>query len=111
MRKTAYEGLTKCNPIDIIILEYGDMKNIRKSAQFIKALAHPTRLAIVNRLMKGDNCVCSIERKLGLKQANVSQHLNILRSEGVVDYRVEGKQRCYFLLNREKMRKLMECIS
>jgi len=86
------------------------MKDMRKSAQFIKALAHPTRLAIVQGLMQGENCVCSIEKKLGLKQANVSQHLNILRSEGVVDYRVEGKQRCYFLVNREKMRKLISCI-
>ena len=65
--------------------------NYRKKAEFFKAFAHPIRLLIISRLMKGEMCVNDIKQLLGLKQANVSQHLNILRRFGIVDYKIKGK--------------------
>jgi len=82
----------------------------RKAAELMKAFAHPTRIMIIDKLQRGEMCVGNMEKQLGLKQANVSQHLNILRSCGIVDYEIKGKNRCYFLLNREKVNKMMECV-
>ena len=54
------------------------------SARF-KALADPTRLAIVNRLAsRGDSCVCEFN-SLGLTQPTISHHLRILREAGLIE--------------------------
>ena len=54
------------------------------SARF-KALADPTRLAIVNRLAsKGDTCVCELD-SLGLSQPTISHHLKVLREAGLIE--------------------------
>ena len=50
-----------------------------------KALADPTRLAIVNRLAsRGDTCVCEFN-SLGLSQPTISHHLRILREAGLIE--------------------------
>jgi ArsR family transcriptional regulator len=50
-----------------------------------KALADPTRLAIVNRLAsKGDTCVCELD-SLGLSQPTISHHLKVLREAGLIE--------------------------
>jgi ArsR family transcriptional regulator len=50
-----------------------------------KALADPTRLAIVNRLAsRGDSCVCEFN-SLGLTQPTISHHLRILREAGLIE--------------------------
>ena len=54
------------------------------SARF-KALADPTRLAIVNRLANaGDTCVCELD-SLGLSQPTISHHLKVLREAGLIE--------------------------
>ncbi len=63
----------------------------------MKALAHPTRLQIVAELLKGTKCVTAIEEILPASQANISQHLTVLRHAGLVDFRQNGAQRCYFV--------------
>jgi len=59
-------------------------------AEIFKALAHPTRLQIVELLREGEKCVCEIVPELGMEQSNVSRHLNHLKKEGVVSCRKEG---------------------
>ena len=50
-----------------------------------KALADPTRLAIVNRLAsRGDTCVCEFN-SLGLSQPTISHHLRVLREAGLIE--------------------------
>ena len=50
-----------------------------------KALADPTRLAIVNRLAsRGDSCVCEFQ-SLGLSQPTISHHLRVLREAGLIE--------------------------
>ena len=63
----------------------------------LKALGHSTRLLIVRELLKGTKCVTDIHDLLPVSQANVSQHLTILRHAGLVDFTQQGAQRCYFL--------------
>ena len=64
-------------------------------ATTLKALAHPTRLQIVAELLKGTKCVTDIQELLPASQANISQHLTVLRHAGLVDFTQNGAQRCY----------------
>ncbi|MBS3819026.1 winged helix-turn-helix transcriptional regulator [bacterium] len=86
-------------------------QQIRKQAEYFKALAHPTRIKIIRKLLFQDQCVGNIEESLNVPQANVSQHLHILRTCGIVDYRMDGKRRCYFLVQPKQIKKIFECIN
>lgn len=66
-------------------------------ADLFKALAHSRRLEIVNLLREEELCVSDIYEMLDLPQANISQHLTILRDAGVVTTHREGKQIKYQL--------------
>lgn len=70
-------------------------------ADVLKALAHPTRVQIVAELLGGTRCVTDIQDILPARQANVSQHLAVLRYARLVDFTQNGSQRCYFLLRPE----------
>lgn len=62
-----------------------------RSSSFLKALAHPTRLQILERLKREDElCVCHIYEDLGLEQSNVSQHLKVLKDQGILASRKDG---------------------
>jgi len=62
-----------------------------------QALGHPTRIAIVETLRDGELAAGSIQERLGVEQANLSQHLAILRSRQIVANRREGNQVFYSL--------------
>lgn len=64
-------------------------------AQLLKSLAHPKRLEIIHLLRDQELAVSDIHTMLDLPQANISQHLMILRDAGVVTTRREGKQIYY----------------
>lgn len=66
-------------------------------ASLLKALAHQRRLEIIHLLRDQELCVSDIYEMLDLPQANISQHLMILREAGVVVSRRDGKQICYKL--------------
>lgn len=59
-------------------------------AKFFKVLMHPVRLAILDILKDGEECVCHIEAYLGLRQAYISQQLMVLREAGLVEDRRDG---------------------
>ncbi|RQD78047.1 MAG: ArsR family transcriptional regulator, partial [Candidatus Syntrophonatronum acetioxidans] len=58
---------------------------IQKKADYFKALSHPTRIKILELLREGELCVCDILEELKLEQSNVSQHLAILRKQGILN--------------------------
>lgn len=70
-------------------------------ADFLKALAHPRRLEIVHLLRDQELAVSDIHTMLDLPQANISQHLMLLRDAGVVITRREGKQIFYQLTDKK----------
>ena len=63
-----------------------------RQAMICKAFAHPTRLHLLDLLGKGECGVGALQDKLGVSKANISQHLAILKSAGVVITRRSGKQ-------------------
>ena len=65
--------------------------------EFLKALGHPTRLMIVEELLRGEKCVNDITELLNVRQPNISQHLYILKASRIVNCKREGKMKCYFL--------------
>lgn len=67
-----------------------------KAAVF-QALAHPTRIAIVEALCEGELSAGQLIGRLGLEQANASQHLAVLRARQIVSHRKEGNQVFYSL--------------
>jgi ArsR family transcriptional regulator len=66
-------------------------------AQLFQALAHPTRIALVEALQGGEQPAGALITQLGLEQANASQHLAILRARHVVTTRRAGNQIYYAL--------------
>jgi ArsR family transcriptional regulator len=69
-------------------------------AEIFQALAHPTRIAIVELLRNGELSAGQLIEQLGLEQANASQHLAVLRSKQIVVNRKEGNQVFYSLRDK-----------
>lgn len=69
-------------------------------ADLLKSLAHPRRLEIIHLLRDQELPVSDIHTMLDLPQANISQHLMVLRDAGVVSTRREGKQVIYKLTDQ-----------
>jgi len=67
----------------------------RFKADIFQALAHPTRIAILELLAEGELAAGELNRRLGMEQANVSQHLAVLRSRQLVVNRKVGNQVFY----------------
>lgn len=65
-------------------------------AVFLKAIAHPARIAILQRIMIADTCICGdLVGELGLAQATISQHLKELKNAGLIQGTIEGASVCY----------------
>ena len=64
-------------------------------AEFFQALAHPTRIAIVEQLRNGELSAGALIERLGVEQANVSQHLGVLRAKNILVNRKAGNQVFY----------------
>jgi DNA-binding transcriptional ArsR family regulator len=67
----------------------------RFKADIFQALAHPTRIAILELLSEGELCAGTLIERLGMEQANVSQHLAVLRAKQLVSNRKAGNQVFY----------------
>jgi len=74
---------------------------IERQADFLKALANPTRLLLLGQLANCERCVCELMADTELEQANVSQHLAILRSQGIVESRRDGPRTMYSIKRPE----------
>lgn len=72
----------------------------RFKAEFFQALAHPTRIAIIEILRDGEFSAGALIERLGMEQANVSQHLAVLRSRRIVVNRKVGNQVFYSVRDR-----------
>ncbi|HEY3376872.1 MAG TPA: metalloregulator ArsR/SmtB family transcription factor [Armatimonadota bacterium] len=68
-----------------------------QKAQIIKALAHPSRLMMIDALAEGEKCVCELQRLVGSDMSTVSKHLTVMRNAGIVADRKEGLQVFYRL--------------
>jgi DNA-binding transcriptional ArsR family regulator len=77
------------------------MNGFEQEAKLYKVLMHPTRLAILEILRTGEECVCHMEAALGLRQANISQQLMVLREAGLIQDRRDGWNIFYRVIKPE----------
>ncbi|SHK00836.1 transcriptional regulator, ArsR family [Anaerobranca californiensis DSM 14826] len=73
------------------------MELLQIQVKFFKALAHPIRLKILEKLAKGPLCVCELNEDIEFSQGNLSQHLKILKDAYIIDNRKEGLKVFYFI--------------
>lgn len=66
-------------------------------ARVIKAMAHPTRLFLVEELSRRSRCVCELTELVGADISTVSKHLSLLKAAGIVSYEKRGLQVWYTL--------------
>lgn len=69
------------------------------TTDLFRALMHPTRLAILDLLRQGEQCVCHLEAHLGKRQAYISQQLMVLREAGLVEDQRDGLNIFYRVTN------------
>jgi DNA-binding transcriptional ArsR family regulator len=66
-------------------------------ARVMKALAHPTRLFIIDQLADEERCVCEMTEMIGSDVSTVSKHLSVLKDAGIVADDKRGNQVFYSL--------------
>ena len=66
-------------------------------AKVIKALAHPSRLFIVDELSRNERCVAELTDMVGADMSTISKHLSVLKSAGIVRDEKRGSQVIYYL--------------
>ena len=73
-----------------------------RAARLFHALSDETRLSILERLRRGERCVCELTDALDAAQSRLSFHLRVLKEAGLVTDRREGRW-MYYTLNPEKL--------
>ena len=68
-----------------------------RQAEIAKAIAHPLRIAIIDFLKDGEQCVCDIAEHVGSERSNVSRHLSVMANAGLLEYRKDGLKVIYKL--------------
>lgn len=88
-----------------------DIKKLEITAQRLRSVAHPMRIQIIQLLEKNDEMnVTNIYQKLGIEQASASHHLNILKSNNILESRRDGKN-TYYSLKSGAVIDLINCIN
>jgi len=72
-------------------------KLYQMKAEVIQAAGHPIRLAVIDFLKDGEQCVCDIAAHVGAQRSNVSRHLAVMLKAGIVDCRKDGLKVIYSL--------------
>jgi len=72
-------------------------EHFEERSAVLKALAHPSRLMIVDELSHGERCVCDLTELVGHDISTVSKHLSLLKTNGIVADEKRGKQVYYRL--------------
>lgn len=78
-------------------------------ARIVKAMAHPSRLFIVDELARGERCVCELTALVGADISTVSKHLAVLKRVGIVADRKDGLM-VYYRLKTPCIMKFFECV-
>ena len=78
-------------------------------ARILKALAHPSRLFVVDELLRGERCVCELTEMIGSDMSTVSKHLSVLRSAGIIGDEKRGAQ-VYYHLKMPCAMRFFECV-
>jgi ArsR family transcriptional regulator len=82
----------------------------RLQAEVVQAAGHPIRLAIIDYLKDGEQCVCDIAEHVGAKRSNVSRHLTLMLKSGILDHRKDGL-RAMYRLRTPCITRFLDCVT
>lgn len=86
-----------------------DMDIVTAKANIFKALGHPSRLAMVEKLADGECCVCELVELIGADFSTVSKHLAVLKDVGIVDFERKG-QWMFYRLKVPCLLRFIDCV-
>ncbi len=86
-----------------------DRARYEARSRIVKAMAHPSRLLVLDALAERELCVCEITELIGADQSTVSKHLSILRQVGLIEDRREGSK-IYYRLKCKCLKGFWDCI-
>ncbi|GIU50527.1 MULTISPECIES: ArsR/SmtB family transcription factor [Shewanella] len=75
----------------------------------LKALAHPTRLWLLEQLQQNERCVCDLTDGVNADISTVSKHLSVLKQAGIISSRREGKK-IFYRLETPCLLKMFDCV-
>ena len=78
-------------------------------AKVFKALAHPSRLFILEQLTEGERCVCELTEMIGADMSTISKHLSVLKNAGVIQDEKRGLQ-VYYSLKMPCISGFFQCV-
>lgn len=81
----------------------------RLRAQVVKAMAHPSRLIMLDALADGEKCVCELQKLVGSDISTVSKHLSLMKAAGIVTDRKEGLN-VYYRLKVPCILRFFDCV-
>jgi DNA-binding transcriptional ArsR family regulator len=87
-----------------------ELQQAELKADVLKALAHPTRLMIVESLAKGERCVCELNELFDADHSTISKHLAVLKQAGLVSDRKDGLK-VYYRLECSCIMNFIKCIT
>lgn len=79
------------------------------SVKVFKALGHPIRYKIVKFLYNGPKCVCKLNENIEFSQANLSQHLKILKEAGILKCEKVGMN-MHYSLSSDEIKDIIDCV-
>jgi ArsR family transcriptional regulator len=86
------------------------LRAYRDRAEILKALAHPTRLIMIETMQdEGEICVGDLVEMVGGDQSTVSKHLAVLKAVGLVEHKKQG-QRVLYRLALSNVADLLDCV-
>jgi ArsR family transcriptional regulator len=80
-------------------VNHSNVEVFQLQAEMCKSLSDPKRLCIIHELLDGEKSVSELAERLGLKQSNTSQHIGVLRKQGIIVPRREQSTVYYSLVN------------
>ncbi|MEI6518916.1 MAG: metalloregulator ArsR/SmtB family transcription factor [bacterium] len=81
----------------------------KSKANVIKAIAHPSRLMMIDALAEGEKCVCELQALVKADMSTVSKHLTIMKNAGLVTDRKEGLK-VFYRLRLPCVLRLFDCV-
>lgn len=83
---------------------------LKKSAEILKAMGHPSRIFIIETIADEKHCVCEITKMLNVDISTVSRHLSVLKNAGIISDEKRGNT-VYYSLKAKCVLQFLTCIN
>ena len=80
-----------------------------KQAAIAKAIGHPVRVAVLEFVKDGEQCVCDIAEAVGTERSNLSKHLSVMVNSGILASRKEGLK-VFYQIKTPCVLRFLDCL-